>query len=159
MTGVYFQTNKQMTESIINMDPVEFIKNVSDYIQNLGYIQNFDFEVKMSPYRNRVLRLLDHAANYFWPKSIDLKDLDGVKKYHSKGHPLKFNSREIILFKATRPTGTIVFKFAINNNPFRIEVYNDKVEIHDLTSKEENEEFHNLCETLLCGPFRELYVE
>jgi len=160
MAGVYFHTYKQMTESMISSDPVAFIKGVSDYVQNWGCVQNFEFEVKMSPYRNRFLRLLDRAANYRWPKSIDLKDLDEVKKYHSKGHPLKFNSREITTSFGTMPTGTIFFEFDINNSPYRIEVYSDKVEIHSLTSKVENgETIHDLCEKLLCGPFRDLYVE
>jgi len=114
----------------------------------------------MSPYRNRIFRLLDRVANYFRPKSIDLRDFDEVKKYNIKRHPLKFNSREMTPSLGTRPTGTIVFEFDINNSPYRIEVYRDKVEIQSLTFQEKNgEAIHDLCEKLLCGPFRDLYVE
>jgi hypothetical protein len=162
MDGVYFHTNKQMTVSTINRNPVDFIKKLTDYVQNLGYVEKFEFEVRMSPYRNRFLRLLDHAANYFRPKSIDLKDLEEVKEHHRRGYKLKFNSREKVLetvsLSVTRPVGAIVFRFSMNNTPYSIEVYNSRVEIRDLTPEEKNEEvIHGMCEQLLCGPFRELH--
>ena len=162
MAGIYFRTNKQMTESILSTDPLGFIKNLSDQIQNFGYVQNFELEVKMSPYRNRFLRLLDRAANYFRPKAINLRDLDEVRKHHSKGYQLKFNSRETILSNINIPVGTIVFKFSINDNTYVIEVYNNRVEIHDLIpiGKETQEKItDDLCESLLCGSFRNLYTE
>ncbi len=152
MENFYLPLSKYMKKSI-KEDPTAFIEGTTQKIKKLGYYENFHHTVRMSSYTNRFRRWLNYIVSFFRPEPMTLSDLKEVKEYH-KEHPLEFKYKGLGLI----PEGAITLGFDKDNVSYSIEVFNKRIEVSALTSKEENEEtksaVYDLCETLLFDVLR-----
>lgn len=151
MVNFYLPTSQRTRESI-KKDPIKFIEDLTDQIKALGYCKEFHYTVRMSPYPNPIRRFLNYIVSFFTQsiKTIDLYDLDKVREYHSKNHPLEFKSKTPLSIHES----AISLGFNNNDNSYLIDVFSDEIEITAFQHERENEELVTCeCERILYDVF------